>query len=92
MTKHLPKEIKALARSHTGSALKVLTGVMTNIESPPAARVAAAIAVLDRGWGKPSQAIELSGEVSTKVIRAPAVVDDTQDWANQHVPEQHRTH
>lgn len=36
--------------------------------------------------------VELSGEVSmSKVIRAPAVVSNSNDWANQHVPEQHRT-
>jgi hypothetical protein len=30
---------------------------MNQDESPPAARVAAATAILDRGWGKPAQAI-----------------------------------
>lgn len=88
----LPTDIKALARVHTKSALKVLAAVMNTLDAPHAARVAAAIALLNRGWGQPSQAIELSGEVVSKVIRAPAVVSVTDDWANQHVPEQHRTH
>ena len=50
-----PSQIKSLARSHTESALKVLSGIMNQADAPPAARVAAATALLDRGWGKPSQ-------------------------------------
>jgi hypothetical protein len=51
-----PTDIRSLARSHTDSALKVLQCVMNQPEAPPAARVAAAQALLDRGWGKPAQA------------------------------------
>lgn len=37
--------------------------------------------------------VEHSGEIATtNVIRAPAVSPDIDDWSNQHVPEQHRTH
>jgi hypothetical protein len=36
--------------------------------------------------------VEVSGEISTtKVIRAPSIESDTDTWANQHVPEEHRT-
>jgi hypothetical protein len=52
-----PAEIRSLARSHTESALNVLVGVMGQTDAPPAARVAAANSILDRGWGKPVQAI-----------------------------------
>ena len=51
-------EIRSLARSHTRSALKVLVGIMGNKDATPAARVSAANAILDRGWGKATQAIE----------------------------------
>ena len=46
-----------MARSHTETALKTLAHVMRNNESPPAARVAAANSLLDRGWGKPKQTV-----------------------------------
>ena len=46
-------EIRSLARSRTSSALNVLIAVMRDAKSPPAARIAAANAILDRGWGKP---------------------------------------
>lgn len=51
-------EIRSLARSHTRTALKILVQVMRNKDATPAARVSAANAILDRGWGKAVQAIE----------------------------------
>ncbi|WP_420965179.1 hypothetical protein [Bradyrhizobium sp. B120] len=51
-------QIRSLARSHTRSALNALVGVMRSTSATPAARVSAANAILDRGWGKAPQAIE----------------------------------
>lgn len=48
-------EIRSLARAHTESAINALVGIMNQSEAPPAARVSAATALLDRGWGKPAQ-------------------------------------
>lgn len=56
-----PIEIRSLARGHTESALKTLAAIMRQPKSPAAARVAAAQALLDRGWGKPSQPLEHGG-------------------------------
>lgn len=50
-------DIRSLARSHTKTALKVLASIMSSEDHPAAARVSAAQALLDRGWGKPEQAI-----------------------------------
>jgi hypothetical protein len=57
MTKTLT-EIRSMARSHTRTALNVLVGVMRSKDATAAARVSAANAILDRGWGKANQAIE----------------------------------
>ncbi len=46
--------IKEAAQEYTGMALRVLVEVAANPESPPAARVAASNAILDRGHGKPT--------------------------------------
>ncbi len=51
-------EIRSLARSHTRTALNVLVGVMRSKDATAAAKVSAANAILDRGWGKAAQAIE----------------------------------
>ena len=51
------KEVQALARVHTESAVKTLAEICKDKKAPPAARVSAASALLDRGFGKPAQAI-----------------------------------
>jgi len=46
--------------------VKTLAGIMNEPEAPAAARVAAANALLDRGWGKATQPIagdETSGPI-----------------------------
>jgi hypothetical protein len=45
-------QIRSLARSHTRTAIKVLAGIMCSKDATAAARVSAANAILDRGWGK----------------------------------------
>ncbi len=51
-------EIRSLARSHTRTAVNVLVGVMRSKDATAAARVSAANAILDRGWGKAAQPME----------------------------------
>ena len=51
-------EVIALARAHTELAVATLVTIAKQTKAGPAARVAAASALLDRGWGKPAQAIE----------------------------------
>src|SRR3984885_2201987 len=67
-------EIRSLARSHTRTALNVLVGVMRSNEATPAARVAAANAILDRGWGKAPQAIENGNGALELVHRIERVI------------------
>jgi hypothetical protein len=64
-------DIRSLARSHTESAIKVLAGIMNQDQAPAAARVAAAQALLDRGWGKPNQPLsgDDGGPLVVKIIR-----------------------
>jgi hypothetical protein len=49
-----------LARKHTADAIKTLATIMRNAKAPPAARTAAASALLDRGYGRPAQTIEVT--------------------------------
>ncbi|MGH6778045.1 MAG: hypothetical protein ACRECL_08565 [Bradyrhizobium sp.] len=51
-------EIRSLARSHTRTAINTLVGVMRSKNATHAARVSAANAILDRGWGKPAHPLE----------------------------------
>ncbi len=50
-------EIKALAKKHGRAAIKVLAAIMNQADGPATARVSAAQALLDRGWGKSAQPV-----------------------------------
>lgn len=51
-------EVRDLAQQNTEEAIATLCVIMQDEKKPAAARVAAANAILDRGWGKPQQKIE----------------------------------
>lgn len=53
----VPADVRELCKSRAVDAINTLAAVMTDVEAPPAARVAAANAILDRGFGKPAQTI-----------------------------------
>jgi hypothetical protein len=48
-------DVRSLARSYSTLAVNTLAGIARSPKCPPAARVTAAIALLDRGYGKPPQ-------------------------------------
>lgn len=54
-------EMQELARQSTPIALKALQDIVADPRSPQSARVAAAQALLDRGWGRPVQPNEITG-------------------------------
>lgn len=60
-TREAGGELAKLARTHTATALGALVHVATNGESE-AARVSAASAILDRGYGKPPQPHDGDGQ------------------------------
>jgi hypothetical protein len=73
-------EIRSLARSHSRTALNVLVGVMRSKDATAAARVSAANAILDRGWGNGLQ-LRLMRALESRARRNrwSSVVSDTTD-------------
>jgi hypothetical protein len=61
------QSITELARQFTHKALEALVSVLDNEEAPASAKVQAATAVLDRGFGKPRQemGIEMKPDQAT---------------------------
>lgn len=53
--------IEERARQHADAALAALAEVVADESAPHSAKVSAATALLDRGYGKPRQAVETSG-------------------------------
>jgi hypothetical protein len=52
------RTLSELAREHTAEAIGALVTIMTG-EGSEAARISAANALLDRGWGRPRQEVEV---------------------------------
>lgn len=74
MPKKTLTEIRSIARSHTRSAINTLVGVMRSKDATHAARVSAANAILDRGWGKAPQALETGDGALELVHRIERVI------------------
>lgn len=51
----VPLDPATLARRHSEKALETLAMIMQQPDAPPASRLAAANAILERGWGKAGQ-------------------------------------
>lgn len=62
------QDIKAAAAVFGPGAIKALSDIATSAKFPAASRVAAAVALLDRGFGKPTQAVQMSGSLDMKSI------------------------
>lgn len=78
-----PKKLEsltALAQEHTDDALAALVEVMNNRAAAPSARVSAAQAVLDRGWGKPLQAVAEISSSTSFVLRLPHKAASNEEW------------
>src|SRR5690348_7702421 len=66
-----PEDISELARAHGRAAIAVLAEIMTQDDAPAGARVTAAKALLERGWGKPGKPPEdgTRPRPVTKIVR-----------------------
>ena len=54
-------DIREIARQHTDHAIETLIRVMNAETASHSAQVAAASALLDRGWGRPQQSFKAEG-------------------------------
>ena len=52
------KELRELARTYTEDAIRTVAELMLSDSTPPNVRIQAADLLLNRGWGRPVQAIE----------------------------------
>ncbi|MEZ2146465.1 hypothetical protein AAE026_29885 [Bradyrhizobium sp. DN5] len=79
-------EIRSLARSHTRTAIRVLVGIMRSDDATPAARVSAANAILDRGWGKAAQPVENGDDLPLELVhRVERVIVHPKDASDADV-------
>ncbi len=74
--------VREVAQKYTVEAVEALAAVMRDATAPPAARVSAATALLDRGHGKPTQPISGDDEMPPMAVsieerraKARAIID-----------------
>lgn len=79
----ITKDVKDLAQEFGEEAIKALVEIVRDGEAPHAARVAAIKEVLDRGYGKSKQGLEVTGAEGGPVmvtrIELVDLVDDSED-------------
>ena len=56
---------KKQRETHSANAIKTLSDIMINPKAPAAARISAACALLDRGYGKPLQTVDANNKSIT---------------------------
>jgi hypothetical protein len=71
-------EVRELARQHGPAAIEALATIMDDPESAPAAKIAAATVLLDRGYGKPRQdvGVDMASHLTTSLEDAATEVVD----------------
>lgn len=65
------RELIDMAKDHGQAAVGVLAEIMNNKVESATARVSAATALLDRGYGKPTQTLAGTGKDGAVLIDAP---------------------
>jgi hypothetical protein len=68
------REVREAAREHTALAMQTLAEACRSKRAPWSARVAAAEALLSRGWGKPSQPVEINDNRPLAGVSAEVLV------------------
>lgn len=59
------RDLAEAAKEHADAALQVLVDVAGDETASPSARISAAVAILDRGYGRPPQAVAVSNPDGT---------------------------
>ena len=72
-------EIASMARGYTETVIKMLVGMVVREDVSPTVRITAGLALLDRGWGKPLQKVELEGDRPTQITEIINYIVDPKD-------------
>lgn len=71
------RQVLAAARKHSLEAFNTVVAVMRDENTPPQTKLACAVTILERAWGKPKEHLQLDGDgIATLQIR---FVDERRD-------------
>jgi hypothetical protein len=78
-------QVQDLARAHTPAAIATLVEICGNKKAHPSARVAAATAILDRGWGRPHQSLHVEAQTSALPAKLAALSPEDKERAGEMI-------
>ena len=78
-------DVQNAAREHSTEAIKTLAQIMRNPKAPAAARISAACALLDRGYGKPVQTVDAKNTNVNYVVSDQPMTEE--EWGERCVTE-----
>ena len=78
-------DVQQAARAHSADAIKTLSDIMNNPKAPAAARISAACALLDRGYGKPLQTVDANNTNVHYAVSDKPMSDE--EWTETFVTE-----
>ena len=81
------RSLSEVARSYTETALDTLAAITSDDTAPPSARITAACALLDRGYGRPPQRVELDDPPPTEAAADIPRLIGPGDPEHQQPPE-----
>ena len=73
--KKMPEDLKQAFRAACPDALRVLVEIVNKLDAKDSDRIRAAEVILDRGYGKPVQAVDLDGASVPQVVILGGVPD-----------------
>lgn len=79
----MPGSVRDMAQALTEECIETWREIMRSTKAPAQARVAAAAAIMDRGWGKPETKAEINSNVNY-VARVPAAPESIEEWERQN--------
>jgi hypothetical protein len=69
-------EIKAMFKAATPEAAEYLIGLIRNAKSRPADRIRACEIIFDRGYGKPAQEVQITGDRTFNIVFDPILKEE----------------
>lgn len=79
------RPVRDLARVHTEEAIQVLVNILRDESARKDTRIAAAEALLNRGWGRPSQQVDVTSDSGLPLGAVINVLIASKDGA-EHTP------
>lgn len=64
----MPEDVKQMARAATADAIACLVRIVRNPKAPPSAQVSAADSLLNRAWGRPEQAVNVTADMTGSLV------------------------